>query len=322
MPAAGDRSSRPPLEELLAQRILILDGAMGTMIHKRNPTEADYRGKRFANHPVDLKNHADVMVLTQPEWIADIHAQYFAAGADIVETNTFGATPLMMAEFELTEITHELNVAAAELARRVADDFTRRQPHKPRYVAGSIGPTKFQLSFNADKPGHRAVTFDQMVESYAAQVRGLLDGGVDLLLPETSFDTLNMKSCLYAIEKVFDEGGRRVPVIVSGTIFTGGRTLTGHEHRAIRWHRGGRLLAMGEPAADAGTGSRGPRQEAERQTLLHGNLQRGKRHSDVSRNPRRSPERSATAAARPHRELDRSRPASQARARPRHPSWA
>jgi 5-methyltetrahydrofolate--homocysteine methyltransferase len=233
MPASSDSPQRPPIEELLAERILILDGAMGTMIHKRNPSEADYRGKRFANHSIDLKNHADIMVLTQPDWIADIHAQYFAAGADIVETNTFGATPLMMAEFEITELTHELNLKGAELARRVADDFTRKTPGKPRYVAGSIGPTKFMLSFNADKPGFRPVTFEQMVDSYAAQVRGLLDGGVDLLLPETSFDTLNMKSCLYAIEKVFDEGGRRVPVMCSGTIFTGGRTLTGQTLEAF-----------------------------------------------------------------------------------------
>ena len=233
MPASSDSPQRPPIEELLAERILILDGAMGTMIHKRNPSEADYRGERFANHSIDLKNHADVMCLTQPEWIADIHAQYLDAGADIIETNTFGTTPLMMAEFGMAEYTHELNVAAAELARREADRFTRKNPGKPRYVAGSIGPTKFMLSFNANAPGVREVDFDEMVESYAAQIRALLDGGVDLLLPETSFDTLNMKACLFAIDKVFGEGGRKVPVMCSGTIFTGGRTLTGQTLEAF-----------------------------------------------------------------------------------------
>jgi 5-methyltetrahydrofolate--homocysteine methyltransferase len=227
--------SSPPglIEQLLSERILILDGAMGTMIHRRNPSEADYRGTRFARHSVDLKNAADVMVLTQPEWITDIHRQYLAAGADIIETNSFNANPISLDEFQIADLTAELNRTAAHLARRAADEFTRQTPHKPRFVAGSIGPTKVMLSFNADKPGYRPVTFDQMVASYAEQVRGLLDGGVDLLLPETSFDTLNMKSCLYAIQQVFESGGRRVPVMVSGTIFTGGRTLTGQTLEAF-----------------------------------------------------------------------------------------
>jgi 5-methyltetrahydrofolate--homocysteine methyltransferase len=228
-----DSAAFAELQQLLSQRILILDGAMGTMIHRRNPSEEDYRGTRFAKHPVDLKNAADVMVLTQPEWISDIHRQYLAAGADIIETNSFNANPISLEEFQIADLTAELNRTAAQLARRAADEFTRQTPNKPRFVAGSIGPTKVMLSFNADKPGYRPVTFDQMVASYAEQVRGLLDGGVDLLLPETSFDTLNMKSCLYAIQQVFESGGRRVPVMVSGTIFTGGRTLTGQTLEAF-----------------------------------------------------------------------------------------
>ena len=214
-------------EQLLSERILVLDGAMGTMIQRYSPTEADYRGQRFAKHPIDLKNAGDVLVLTQPGMIGDIHRQYLAAGADIIETDSFNANIISMEEFGLAEYTREINVVAAQLARVACDEFTRTTPRKPRFVAGSIGPTKVLLSFNADKPGYRPVTFDQMVASYAVQVRGLIEGGVDLLLPETSFDTLNMKACLYAIEDVFAEMGVRLPVMVSGTIFNGGRTLTG-----------------------------------------------------------------------------------------------
>ncbi len=214
-------------EQLLSERILVLDGAMGTMIQRFSPTEADYRGKRFAKHPIDLKNAGDVLVLTQPQMIADIHRQYLAAGADIIETDSFNANIISMEEFGLAEFTRAINVEAARLARAACDEFTASNPNKPRFVAGSIGPTKVLLSFNADKPGYRPVTFDQMVASYAVQIRGLIEGGVDLLLPETSFDTLNMKACLFAIEDVFAEMGVRLPVMVSGTIFNGGRTLTG-----------------------------------------------------------------------------------------------
>lgn len=227
-------SSRPGyFEQLLSERILILDGAMGSMIHRYAPTEEDYRGERFRSHPIDLKNASDLLVLTQPQMIAEIHRQYLDAGADIIETNSFNANLVSLKEFGLDELAGEINRTAAELARGVADSVTRRTPDKPRYVAGSIGPTKVQLSFNADRPGYRPVTFDEMVASYAVQVRGLLDGGVDLLLPETSFDTLNMKACLYAIQQVFDAGGRRVPVMVSCTIFAGGRTLTGQTLEAF-----------------------------------------------------------------------------------------
>ncbi len=228
-----DSNQTARLHELLSERILILDGAMGTMVHRYQPTEATYRGEPFKSHPVDLKNAADVLVISQPQMIREIHRQYLEAGSDIIETNSFNSNIVSLREFQLDQLTHELNRAAAELARSAADEYTRKNPSKPRFVAGSIGPTKVMLSFNADKPGVRPVSFDEMVDSYAEQVRGLLDGGVDLLLPETSFDTLNMKSCLVAIDRVFEERQLRVPVMVSGTIFNGGRTLTGQSLEAF-----------------------------------------------------------------------------------------
>ncbi|MCA9072246.1 MAG: homocysteine S-methyltransferase family protein, partial [Planctomycetaceae bacterium] len=224
---------KPSIEQLLTERILVIDGAMGSLIMDQKPQEADYRGERFKNHPVDLKNANDVLVLTQPEMIEGIHRQYLEAGADIIETDSFNANVISMEEFELADLTYEINKAAATVAKRAADAITKTNPDKPRYVAGSIGPTKVQLSFNAAQPGYRPVKFDQMADSYAEQVRGLLDGGADLLLPETSFDTLNMKSCLYAIDRVFEERGARVPVMVSGTIFSGGVTLTGQTLEAF-----------------------------------------------------------------------------------------
>ncbi len=221
------------LRDLLSHRILLLDGAMGSMIHQYKPTEADYRGKLFANHSVDLLNASDVLVLTQPQMIQEIHRSYLEAGSDIIETNTFGATSLMLEEFHLAEYAREMNRKGVELAKQVAEEFTKKNPSKPRFVAGSIGPTKFQLSFNADRPGYRPVSFEQMVASYAEQVHGMMDGGVDLLLPETSFDTLNMKAALFAIDQVFRERGTTVPVICSGTIFNGGVTLTGQTLEAF-----------------------------------------------------------------------------------------
>jgi len=220
-------------EQLLAERILILDGAMGTMIHRYEPTEEVYRGDRFKTHPIDLKNAGDVLVLTQPGMIGEIHRQYLAAGADIIETNSFNANILTLEEYGLPELTREINIQAARVARSACDEFTQSNPNKPRFVAGSMGPTKVLLSFNADKPGYRPVTFDRMVESYSEQIRGLIEGGVDLLLPETSFDTLNMKACLFAIEDVFEETGVRLPVMISGTIFQGGRTLTAQSVEAF-----------------------------------------------------------------------------------------
>ena len=221
------------LNDLLARRILVLDGSMGALLFSKNLQEADYRGTRFTSHPIDLKNATDILCLTQPELIASVHRDYLDAGADIVETDSFNANPISLAEFELGHLTREINIAAAEIARSEVDKYTRANPDKPRFVAGSIGPTKVQLSFNADKPGYRPVTFDAMQASYAEQVRGLLEGGVDMLLPETSFDTLNMKSCLSAIQQVFDEMQHSVPVMISTTIFMGGRTLTGQTLEAF-----------------------------------------------------------------------------------------
>lgn len=220
-------SNKPDIRNLLEERILIIDGSMGALIMSDNPTEEGYRGERFKNHQVDIRNATDLLVLTQPKLISSIHQQYLDAGADIIETDTFNANIVSLEEFQLAHLTYEINKTGAELARAVADKETARNTKKPRYVAGSIGPTKVQLSMNAANPGTRPFQFDQMVASYAEQIRGLMDGGCDLLLPETSFDTLNMKACLYAISQVFEEKGRELPVMISGTIFNGGATLLG-----------------------------------------------------------------------------------------------
>jgi len=222
-----DCSSQLLMDEL-NKRILLLDGAMGSMIFSHQPSELDYRGKRFADHPVLLKNCTEVMVLTKPDLIKSIHTDYLEAGADIIETDSFNSNRVSMSEFQLGDHVVELNRRAAEIARDAADQFTRRNPRKPRFVAGSIGPTKKTLSLgtNVEDPGHREITFDEMVDNYAEQVQALIEGGVDILLPETVFDTLVLKACLFSIEKVFDKIGRRLPVMISGTIFDNGRTLS------------------------------------------------------------------------------------------------
>ena len=217
-------STQDTLRNLLEDRILLLDGAMGSLIMGQGPTEADYRGDLFKNHAIDLKNANDVLCLTQPQIIENIHRQYLEAGSDIIETDTFNANVISMEEFELAEHTYAINKAAAEIAKRATEAFST--PDKPRFVAGSIGPTKVQLSLNPDEPGVRPTNFDDMVASYTEQIRGLIDGGVDLLLPETSFDTLNMKACLFAIATYFEQHNVEIPVMVSGTIFDGGRSLT------------------------------------------------------------------------------------------------
>jgi 5-methyltetrahydrofolate--homocysteine methyltransferase len=201
---------------------------MGALIYSRQPTEEDYRGSRFLHHPVPLKNCTDVLVLTQPRMIEGIHRAYLEAGSDIIETCTFNATPIGLAEFALRDHVFDINKTAAELARRAADEFTHRDPDKPRFVAGSIGPTNKTLSMSThvEDPGRRDVTFDQMVATYSEQVHGLVAGGVEILLAETSFDTLVLKACLFAIAKYFDEHDVRLPVMVSGTIFENGRTLS------------------------------------------------------------------------------------------------
>ena len=227
-----------PLEELLRRRILVLDGAMGTMIQRHGLVEADYRGDRFADHPTDLKGDNELLSLTRPEIIADIHRAFFAAGADVVETNTFSANSVSQADYGLESAVRDLNVASAQLARRVADEFTAREPDKPRFVAGAIGPTNRTLSISPDvnDPAFRNLDFVGLVEAYVEQTRALLDGGVDLLLAETSFDTLNLKAAIFAIETVFDERKHRIPVMLSCTITDrSGRTLSGQTIEAF-WY--------------------------------------------------------------------------------------
>ncbi len=229
-----DRTSE--LTSLLQQRLLILDGAMGTMIQRHKLQEADYRGTRFADHPHDLKGNNDLLLLTRRDIIRGIHAEYLAAGADILETCTFNATSLSQADYKLESIVYELNVAGAKLAREVCDEFTAKDPKKPRFVAGVLGPTSRTASISPDvnDPGYRNVTFDDLVTSYTEAIRGLTDGGADILLVETVFDTLNAKAALFAIEQFFESAGRRWPVMISGTITdASGRTLSGQTAEAF-----------------------------------------------------------------------------------------
>jgi 5-methyltetrahydrofolate--homocysteine methyltransferase len=223
-------STENKLRELLAKRILLFDGAMGTMIQRLKLDEKAFRGQRFANHPRPLKGCNDLLSLTQAEAIAEIHGAYLDAGADIIETNSFNSTAISLADYGLESEAYALSLAAAQVARRAADDFNSRSPNKPRFVAGAMGPTNRTASLSPDvnSPAYRAVTFKQLVEAYYDQVRGLIDGGVDLLLPETTFDTLNLKACLFAIEKYFLDKNLRVPIFVSVTITDrSGRTLSG-----------------------------------------------------------------------------------------------
>jgi 5-methyltetrahydrofolate--homocysteine methyltransferase len=218
------------------KRILILDGAMGTMLQRYNFSEEDFRGERFANFPYSLKGNNDLLSLTQPQAIAAIHAQYFEAGADIVETNTFSGTTIGMADYHLEDLVYELNFESAKIARQVADEFTEKNPDQPRFVAGSIGPTNRTASMSPDvnDPGFRAVTFDELRIAYKQQVEALIDGGVDLLLVETIFDTLNAKAALFAIEEVKEERKIDIPIMVSGTITdASGRTLSGQTVEAF-----------------------------------------------------------------------------------------
>ncbi|WP_186410541.1 homocysteine S-methyltransferase family protein, partial [Candidatus Propionivibrio aalborgensis] len=224
------------LKALLEQRILILDGAMGTMIQRHGLKESDYRGTRFAEHEHDLKGNNDLLLLTRPEIIRGIHAEYLAAGADIVETNTFNATAVSQADYKLESIVYELNFAGAKLAREVCDEFTTDDPAKPRFVAGVLGPTSRTASISPDvnDPGYRNTSFDQLVDTYSEAIRGLCDGGADILLVETIFDTLNAKAALFSIEQHFEKAGRRWPVMISGTITdASGRTLSGQTAEAF-----------------------------------------------------------------------------------------
>ncbi len=224
------------IKELLHKRILILDGAMGTMLQRHKFTEADFRGERFKDWEHPLQGNNDLLSLTQPEAIADVHRKYFAAGADIVETNTFSGTTIAMADYHMEDLVYELNFESARLAKMVADEFTRKEPNKPRFVAGSIGPTNKTASMSPDvnDPGFRAISFDELRIAYKQQVEALLDGGADILLVETIFDTLNAKAALFAIEEVKEERKIDVPIMVSGTITdASGRTLSGQTAEAF-----------------------------------------------------------------------------------------
>ncbi|MFE3868056.1 homocysteine S-methyltransferase family protein [Flavobacterium sp. LS2P90] len=224
------------IQEAIKKNILVLDGAMGTMLQRYNFSEEDFRGKRFKDFPYSLKGNNDLLSLTQPQAIRAVHAAYFEAGADIVETNTFSGTTIGMADYHLEDLVYELNYESAKIAREIADEFTAKNPDKPRFVAGSIGPTNRTASMSPDvnDPGYRAVTFDDLRIAYKQQVEALIDGGSDLLLVETIFDTLNAKAALFAIEEVKDERNIDIPIMVSGTITdASGRTLSGQTVEAF-----------------------------------------------------------------------------------------
>lgn len=225
------------LKDLLNKRILILDGAMGTMIQRYKLEEKDFRDESLANHAKPLKGNNDLLSFTRPDVIKAIHAQYFDAGADIIETNTFSGTTIAQADYELgADVVWKINYESAKIAREVADEYTAKNPDKPRFVAGAMGPTNRTASLSPDvnDPGYRGVTFDELVAAYKEQVRGLVAGGVDIILVETIFDTLNAKAALYAIDEYMEETGKTYPVMVSGTITdASGRTLSGQTTEAF-----------------------------------------------------------------------------------------
>ncbi|MDP5044596.1 MAG: homocysteine S-methyltransferase family protein [Leeuwenhoekiella sp.] len=228
--------SQNNLYNVLQERILVLDGAMGTMLQRYKFTEEDFRGERFKDWPSPVQGNNDLLSLTQPQAIADVHAQYFEAGADIVETNTFSGTTIAMADYGMEALVYDLNYESAKIAKKVAEDFTAKEPHKPRFVAGAMGPTNKTASMSPDvnDPGFRAISFDELRIAYRQQAEALIDGGVDILLVETIFDTLNAKAALFAIEELKEERGIDVPVMVSGTITdASGRTLSGQTAEAF-----------------------------------------------------------------------------------------
>jgi 5-methyltetrahydrofolate--homocysteine methyltransferase len=230
-------SKNKTIQDCLKERILIIDGAMGTMIQRHKLEEADYRGERFKDWASDIKGNNDLLVLTQPNIIEGIHREYLEAGADIIETDTFNAQAISMADYHMEALAFEINVAAAKLAKKAAADYTARNPDKPRFVAGALGPMSKTLSLSPDvnNPGFRSVTFDEVSNAYYEQVKGLVEGGVDLLLIETIFDTLNAKAAIFAIKKYFrDSKQKELPILISGTITdASGRTLSGQTLEAF-----------------------------------------------------------------------------------------
>ncbi|TAI46922.1 homocysteine S-methyltransferase family protein [Flagellimonas allohymeniacidonis] len=224
------------IEKILEKRILVLDGAMGTMLQQYQFEEEHFRGERFKDWKMPLKGNNDLLSLTQPQAIAEVHRKYFEAGADIVETNTFSGTSIAMADYGMEDLVYELNFESAKIAKKVAKEFTAKEPNKPRFVAGSIGPTNKTASMSPDvnDPGYRAISFEELYEAYKEQVEALIDGGADILLVETIFDTLNAKAALFAIENVKEKKGIEVPIMVSGTITdASGRTLSGQTAEAF-----------------------------------------------------------------------------------------
>lgn len=228
--------SQNKLYTVLQERILVLDGAMGTMLQRYKFSEEDFRGERFKNWESPVQGNNDLLSLTQPEAIAAVHAKYFEAGADIVETNTFSGTTIAMADYGMESLVYDLNYESAKIAKSVADKFTASEPHKPRFVAGAMGPTNKTASMSPDvnDPGYRAISFDELRIAYKQQAEALVDGGVDILLVETIFDTLNAKAALFAIEELKEERDIEIPVMVSGTITdASGRTLSGQTAEAF-----------------------------------------------------------------------------------------
>lgn len=224
------------IEEILEERILVLDGAMGTMLQRYKFSEADFRGERFKDWPYPLQGNNDLLSLTKPEAIAEVHRKYLEAGADILETNTFSSTTIAMADYHMEELVYDLNFESAQIAKKVAAEFTAINPDKPRFVAGSMGPTNRTASMSPDvnDPGFRAISFEELRKAYKQQAEALLDGGVDILLVETVFDTLNAKAALFAIEEIKEERNITIPVMVSGTITdASGRTLSGQTAEAF-----------------------------------------------------------------------------------------
>ena len=224
------------IQEVLRERILVLDGAMGTMIQAYGFEEEDFQGERFRQHSCPLKGNNDLLSITQPQVIREIHEKYLEAGADILETNTFSSTSIGMADYEMEDLVYELNFASAKIAKEAAEAFTLKDPSKPRFVAGSIGPTNKTASMSPDvnDPGYRAIDFDALVQAYREQAIGLLEGGVDIFLVETIFDTLNAKAAIYAIDSLLEERGLEIPIMISGTITdASGRTLSGQTVEAF-----------------------------------------------------------------------------------------
>lgn len=229
-------SERLNIHKALEERILILDGAMGTMLQRYHFTEEDFRGERFKDFHSAVKGNNDLLSLTQPKAIAQVHAKYFEAGADIVETNTFSGTTIAMADYDMEDLVYELNFESAKIARKVADQFTEKEPHKPRFVAGAMGPTNktASMSPNVNDPGFRAISFHELRAAYKQQAEALIDGGVDILLVETVFDTLNAKAALFAISEIKEARQIEIPIMISGTITdASGRTLSGQTAEAF-----------------------------------------------------------------------------------------